>query len=127
MERKHKIWLAVLLILLIAAIAGVVYLNSERTQSDAQLASANAMLEEERGKYLTLEEALADATSLSEQLTEEKEALQAEVDAVNASLTEADVYKRQALTNTPVPSSPRIMILSCSSIFRSSPARYRSS
>ena len=59
MERKHKIWLAVLLILLIAAIAGVVYLNSERTQSDAQLASANAMLEEERGKYLTLEEALA--------------------------------------------------------------------
>ena len=72
MERKHKIWLAVLLILLIAAIAGVVYLNSERTQSDAQLASANAMLEEERGKYLTLEEALADATSLSEQLTEEK-------------------------------------------------------
>ena len=32
-----------------------------------------------------------------------------------------------ALTNTPVPSSPRIMILSCSSILRFNPARYRSS
>ena len=28
MERKHKIWLAVLLVLLIAAIAGVVYLTA---------------------------------------------------------------------------------------------------
>ena len=75
MERKHKIWLAVLLVLLIAAIAGVVYLNSERTESDAQLASANALLEEERGKYLTLEEALAEATGQSEQLSADKEAL----------------------------------------------------
>ena len=74
MERKHKIWLAVLLVLLIAAIAGVVYLNSERTESDAQLASANALLEEERGKYLTLEEALAEATGQSEQLSADKEA-----------------------------------------------------
>ena len=89
MERKHKIWLAVLLVLLIAAIAAVVYLNSERAASDAQLASASAQLEEERGKYLTLEESLAEATAQSEQLTADKEALEAELSTVEASLTEA--------------------------------------
>ena len=98
MERKHKIWLTVLLILLIAAIAGVVYLNKERTESNAQLASTNAMLEEERGKYLTLEEALADATTQSEQLTSEKEALEAELETVNASLAEAQASLEQAQT-----------------------------
>ena len=83
MERKHKIWLAVLLVLLIAAIAAVVYLNSERAASDAQLASASAQLEEERGKYLTLEESLAEATAQSEQLTADKEALEAELSAAD--------------------------------------------
>ena len=82
---KHKIWLAVLLVLLIAAIAAVVYLNSERAASDAQLASASAQLEEERGKYLTLEESLAEATAQSEQLTADKEALEAELSTVEAS------------------------------------------
>ena len=98
MERKHKIWLAVLLVLLIAAIAGVVYLNSERTESDAQLASANALLEEERGKYLTLEEALAEATGQSEQLSADKEALETELETVNAALTEAQTALTEAQT-----------------------------
>ena len=96
--QTHKIWLAVLLVLLIAAIAAVVYLNSERAASDAQLASASAQLEEERGKYLTLEESLAEATAQSEQLTADKEALEAELSTVEASLTEAQAALDEAQT-----------------------------
>lgn len=96
MERKNKIWLGVLLVLLLAAIVAIVWINNEKTSTAQELVSTAALLDEERDKYLALEEALAEATGQAEQLAADKDALEESLNAINADLESAQQDLAQA-------------------------------
>lgn len=70
MDRRIKVWLTVLIVLLVAAIAGVVVINVQLSGSKTALEAANMQLSSEIEKNETL---TADYESISTQLTETQE------------------------------------------------------
>ena len=69
MDRKSKIWLGVLVVLLIAAIAAIVLFNNKLTDSSAQLASVKEQLSAEQQNAATLTEKLDAAQTSYDELS----------------------------------------------------------
>lgn len=82
MERKNRIWLIVLIVLLIAALSGMIFFRSEWKKSEKNLS----------------EEALA-----SETLKNSLETLQAEADQLRSDLENREVQSQTEIVETPVP------------------------
>lgn len=82
MERKNRIWLIVLIVLLIAALSGMIFFRSEWKKSEKNLS----------------EEALA-----SETLKNSLETLQAEADQLRSDLEKRDVQSQPETVETPIP------------------------
>lgn len=82
MERKNRIWLIVLIVLLIAALSGMIFFRSEWKKSEKNLS----------------EEALA-----SETLKNSLETLQAEADQLRSDLENREVQSQTEIVETPIP------------------------
>lgn len=89
MERRMKVWLTVLIVLLIAAIVAVLGVNGQLSGSKTALEAANTLLSSEQEKNETL---TADYESMSTKLTETEgkvAELEAELNAENQQNTDA--------------------------------------
>ena len=107
MDRKNRVWLIVLIVLLIAAIVGLVLVKNQWDESESNYVRASAQLLEEQSaaeKLQTeLDAARSEADTLKSNLenkTTEADALKTEAETLKADLenktTEADALKTEA-------------------------------
>ena len=95
MDRKHRVWLIVLLVLFLAAVAGVIVVRQQLNDSRADYAAAHIQLTTEQENVAALQSELQAAEEEAQQLSADLEAQAAETESQQKAAEEAQARVAQ--------------------------------